>query len=116
MKIVDVNEKISLEDLRKFSEKMFNKIVKAVVDVEKEIMVVDADMHADQEALLLEQGSDQGKLWGINFHPAEYPDESWVEFDAMINIQPSWGNSSRGVDDPKNQQRIKEIVKKLVVQ
>ena len=48
---------------------MFNNIVKAVIDVEQEIMVVDAMLHADQEDFLLNQGSVQENLWGINLYP-----------------------------------------------
>ncbi|MFH1643872.1 MAG: DUF5674 family protein [bacterium] len=112
MKIV--KEQVTLEELKKMAEKMFGDMVKAVVDIEKEIMVVDADMHADEEALLLESGSEQNNLWGINLHPEEKNSEEWIEFDSMINLRPSWGNKSRGVDDPKIQEIIKKIVNKLV--
>lgn len=110
-----VKEKISIEELKKMSEKMFGGIVKVVVDIEKEIMVVDAEMHSDQEYLLLENGSDQNNLWGINLHPEEKDSENWIEFDSMVNLRPSWGNKSRGVDNPKIQEIIKKIVNKLVV-
>lgn len=98
MKIVD--KSISLQELKHMSEKMFGNIVKAVVDVEKELMVVDADMYADEEEFLLEQGSLQGNLWGINLRPENF-DDDFVEFDSMINLRPSWGNRSRGIDDPQ---------------
>ncbi len=113
MKIVQ--EKISIAELREMSKKMFGGLVKAVVDVQKEIMVVDADMHADEEILLLENDSQQENLWGINIFPDRIGADNWVEFDSMINLRPSWGNNSRGVDDPKLQNRIREIVKRLVV-
>lgn len=112
MRIVDPT--ISIEELKKMSEKMFGRMVKAVVDIEKEIMIVDADMHADEEEVLLEQGSLQNDLWGINLHPDEFGTEKWVEFDSMINLRPSWGNRSRCVDDPKIQERIRVIVNKRV--
>ena len=51
-----VTEKISLDELKKMAEKMFGSLVKAVVDVEKGIMVVDADLLADEEQLLLLPG------------------------------------------------------------
>ena len=109
-----VESSISIEELKEMSEKMFARLVKAVVDIEKEIMVVDADLHADEELLLLEQGSDQKNLWGINIHPEHVDNDNWIEFDSMINLRPSWGNKSRGVDDPKIQKRIIKIVTKLV--
>ena len=108
-----VKDTITIDELKKMSEKMFGRIVKAVVDIEKEIMVVDAEMHADEEEFLLEQGSEQNNLWGINFHPFETGD-SFVEFDSMINMRPSFGNRSRSVENPAIQKIIIELVNKLV--
>lgn len=111
MKII--KDQITLDELREMSSKMFGNLVKAVVDVEKGIMAVDADLHADEEALLLENGSMQKNLWGINFYP-ELTGLDLVEFDSMINLRPSQGNRSRGVDDTLIQKNILEIVEKLV--
>jgi len=83
------------------------------VDIEKGIMALDAELHADQEALLLEQGSAQENLWGINIYP-DLPNEQRIEFDSMINLRPSFGNCSRGVDSPGIQKKIIEIVNKLI--
>ena len=111
-----VREKISIPELKKMSEKMAGEFVKAVVDIEKEIMVVDADLHADEERLLLEEcESDQNNLWGINLYPDELGTVEWIEFDSMINLRPSWGNKTRGVDDPRIQEIIRKIVSKLVI-
>jgi len=76
-------------------------------------MALDAELHADQEALLLEQGSAQENLWGINIYP-DLPNEQRIEFDSMINLRPSFGNCSRGVDSPGIQKKIIEIVNKLI--
>ena len=84
-----VSDKISLNELKEMSEKMFGSIVKVVVDIEKEIMVVDADLHSDEEYLLLDQGSKQQNLWGINLYPDKFEEEGWIEFDSMINLRPS---------------------------
>jgi len=108
-----VREKITLEELKKMSEKMHDNLVKAVVDIEKNIMVVDAGMHADEEVVLLEEGSQQEDLWGINIYPYQSI-EKWIEFDSMINLRPSYGNKTRSVDDIKVQERIKKIVEALV--
>jgi len=111
MKIVE--NKISNKELKKLAENMFGNLVKAVVDIEKKIMVVGGELHSDEEALLIENGSKQENLWGINIYP-EIKDENWIEFDSMINLRPSHGNKSRGVDDPDTQKIIIEIVNKLV--
>lgn len=112
-----VTESISLDELKTMSTKMYNELVKAVVDIEKEIMVVDAEMHVDEERLLLEEhDSEQQNLWGINLHPFQLGAPDWIEFDSMINIRPSWGNRSRGIESAAIQEKIKKIVAKLVVQ
>ena len=109
-----ISDKVTIEELKKMSKRMFGNLVKAVVDVEKEVMVIDAGLHSDQESLLLDEGSKQEYLWGINLYPNK-TDESWIEFDSMINLRPSWGNESRGVEDPVIQATIIKIVNKLVV-
>jgi hypothetical protein len=114
MKIV--TEKITLDELKEMSKKMHNNLVKAVVDLEKGIMVVDSPMHVDQEMLLLEEEeSRQENLWGINIYP-DLPIDQWVEFDSMINVRPSFGNRTRGVDDSTIQEKIKKLVYALVEQ
>lgn len=113
MKTVNGKNKLSIKKLRQMSKKMFGELVKAVVDIEKEIMVVDAPMHADQEAFLIDKDSKQNNLWGINLYP-DKKGKDFIEFDSMINIRPSQGNRSRGLDDKKIQKKIIEIVGKLV--
>jgi hypothetical protein len=114
VQIVDGN--ISIKELNRISENMFGKLVKGVVDIKKEIMAIDAELHSDQESLLLEEGSKQENLWGINLYPERIGNDDWIEFDSMINLRPSFGNKTRGVDDSKVQEIIKKIVNKLVVQ
>lgn len=110
-----LKEKITIPELEEMAKKMYNRLVKAVVDIEQGLMVVDAEMHADEEELLLEEGSEQDNLWGINLRPHMLPDENWIEFDSMINVRPAIGNPSRGVHDPIVRKKIKEIVRRWVV-
>ena len=111
MKIIDAP--ISLPDFKVMAESRFGNLVKAVVDVERKIMALDGELHADEEALLLENGSRQENLWGINLYPEmEGPDR--VEFDSVINIRPSQTNLSRGVDDHAIREKIAGIVAGLV--
>ena len=91
----------------------FGDMVKAVVDVKRSIMLLDADLHADQEAELLSEGAAQRDLWGINLYP-DLSGEEWLEFDSMINLRPSFGNRSRGVDDPSTRAAIADLVTRLV--
>lgn len=91
----------------------FGDMVKGVVDLPRGILLLDADMHADQEAELLEEGSAQEDLWGINLYP-DVTDADWLEFDSMINLRPSFGNRSRGVDDPVTREAIRSLVEEVV--
>jgi hypothetical protein len=111
MKLVD--KKISLLKLKQMAKKMYGDLVKAVVDIEKEIMVVDGEMHADEEQLLLAKGSKQENLWGINLYPDLF-DKNFIEFDSVINLRPRLNNFSRFVEDEKIRKKIVEIVNKLV--
>ncbi len=99
--------------LQSLAQERFGDMVKAVVDIERRIMAVGGELHADEEQMLLEQGSTQQDLWGINLYPDAALDE-WLEFDSMINVRPSQGNRSRGVDDPAIQERIRTVVSSLV--
>jgi len=113
MRRVTPDAPISLDDLRHLAEGRFGDMVKGVVDIERRIMVLDANLQADQEAELLSDGSAQRDLWGINLYPdLDGPD--WLEFDSMINLRPSLGNRSRGVDAPATQEAIRRLVDGLV--
>ena len=92
---------------------LFGNLVKAVVDVERGVMAVGGELHSDEEALLLEDGSEQRDLWGINLYP-EVSVADWVEFDSMINVRPSHGNRTRSVDNPETRKAIVEVVNRLV--
>lgn len=111
MKIV--REQLDLAELKAMAERGFGTMVKAVVDIEAGVMAVDAELHSDQEALLLENGSVQRDLWGINLYP-DVPGDDWIEFDSMINLRPASGNRSRGVEDPAVRNMIRDIVMRLV--
>jgi hypothetical protein len=108
-----ISEPISTQQLREAGEELYGDMVKAVVDVEKEIMAVGAELHADEEAFLIEHNSRQENLWGINLY-TERARTKMVEFDSMINIRPRQNNRSRAVEDPELRKRIIAIVRKLV--
>lgn len=110
MKIV--RDTITITELKQICVR-FGNLVKAVVDVERGVLAVDGELHSDLEALLLEDGSQQNNLWGINLYP-DLPEDEFIEFDSIINMRPSQGNMSRGVDNEEIRQRITEIVNRRV--
>jgi predicted Zn-dependent peptidase len=109
-----VTSKITKKELQELAAKSFGDLIKAVVDVRQEIFVVDAELHADEEAYLLEQGSKQQDLWGINLYPKLEGDD-WLEFDSMINLRPNQGNLTRGIDNQTIKDKIKQIINSKVV-
>ena len=107
-----LNEKINKKDLFVISEVIFDEdMVKAVVDIDREIIAIDAPMHADLEQIMLEDGSEQESLWGINLHP---DDEEFVEFDSLINIRPRQ-NRSMYVEDENTRNKIIEVVDQWIL-
>ncbi|MCL5071447.1 MAG: DUF5674 family protein [Actinobacteria bacterium] len=111
MKII--TKKIKLSELREMTAMMLGNLIKAVVDIKKEIMVVDAELHSDEEALLIKEGSKQQDIWGINIYP-DLPADQRIEFDSMINLRPRLGNRTRGIEDPEIRYKIKLIVNRLI--
>jgi hypothetical protein len=114
MKIIRTQTHISIDELKQLAKVRFGILVKAVVDIKKESMAVDAEFHADQEQALIADGSSSMDLWGINLYPEQYGAEGWIEFDSMINLKPHLNNRSRGVEDQVVRQKIAEIDNQLV--
>ena len=111
MKIVA--DSITLDELNKMAAGMFGGMVKAVVDIDRQLLAVDGELHADLEALLLEKGSKLNNLWGINIYP-EAGEKECIEFDSMINMRPSQNNRSRSVEDAGIRNIITEITVKRI--
>jgi len=110
-----IMDKIEISELREMAKKMHDNLVKAMVDVEKEIMAVDAGLHADlMEFLIEKENSEPKNVWGINIFP-DKSGENLIEFDSMMNIKPAFGNRTRGVNDENIRKKITEIVDKLIV-
>lgn len=108
-----LSDRVPLSELVRDHMTCFTDMIKAVVDLEERILAVDAELHADQEALLLERGSRQENLWGINLYPNRPADE-FIEFTSLINIRPSQGNPSMEVLSNELRELIAEIVGELV--
>jgi len=93
----------------------FGDMVKAVVDTYRSILAIGGELHSYEEAALLDDGSIQEHLWGINLYPADAGPE-WIEFDSMINVRPIQGNRSRDVEDPAVRELIRQVVNRLITE
>lgn len=111
MKIIDT--KITKRELIDKYCGYFKTLIKTVVDIKKEVIALDAELHADLEAYLLERGSKQEDLWGINLYPQKEK-EDFIEYTALINIRPHQNNYSVEIEDDLIKEKIREIVDKLV--
>ena len=113
MKII--TQSITLNEIKAMATATFGNLLKAVVDVDRDVIAVDAELHSDLEALLLDDGSKQRNLWGINLYP-EIQGDGFIEFDSMINMRPSQGNRSRGIENEEMRKKIIAIVTKRIKQ
>ena len=69
MEIKIIRDTVTRHELNEMAKQQFGDMVKAVVDVEQGIMAIGGELHSDEEAILLDQGSVQKNLWGINLYP-----------------------------------------------
>ena len=112
--MIIISQPIKHSELNDMLPGHFGDMIKAVVDVKKGTLGLDAELHADIEKEMLSQGSMQADLWGINLYP-EMDGDDFIEFDALINIRPFQGNRSRDVLDPIVRKQIVNIVNSLII-
>jgi hypothetical protein len=112
MKII--KDPISLNIIWESRKTDFTEMMKIVVDVKKEILAIDAEMHADLENLLIMNNSEQQNLWGANIYPFNEGDD-YMEYTSFINIRPSQNNRSMEVKDVEIRMKIMQIVNHLIL-
>jgi len=109
-----ITTKINLEKLRQHMDQTFGDMVKFVIDLEKGILAIGGEMHADCEEVLLAAGSRQQNLWGANFYPENVPDER-IEYTSLINIRPRANNRDMYIQDENIRAQVKKIAEKLIL-
>jgi len=112
IKIID--KKINSDELRALLEQDFGDMVKVVVDVEKGIVGIGGELHADAEHLMIKKGCVQKDLWGANIYPYNEPDHR-IEYVALINIRPRQDNSSMEIQNPEIRDKVKFYIEKFVI-
>jgi hypothetical protein len=116
MDIKIVKKPIKKSELLEIAKGEFGDVVKAVCDVEQEIMALGGELHSDEEVILSErEKSKRENTWGINIYP-EKSEKEWIEFDSMVNLKPSLGNRSRDVESEDTKEKIRKIVRKLIIE
>lgn len=111
--IIIVRDGISSAEMKRLATATFGEMVKAVADVARGIMAVGGELHADAEAILLDDGSKQKDLWGFNIYPDE-PPSNRIKYVSLINIRPGVGNRSMEIESEAIRKTIDSLLLLLV--
>lgn len=84
--------------------------IKLAVDIDREILAGGGTLHADCEAVLLEDGSQQKFIWGADW----LPETQEVTFESLINIRPRQNNRSMEIQDPDIRAQVTAITQRLL--
>ena len=103
--IIIIRETITTEQIAKMLESLEN-YVKVAVDTEREVLAGGGVLHADCEAELLADGSNQDDIWGADW----IPDTKQVRFEALINIRPRQGNRSMRIEDEQTRTKVETVI------
>jgi len=104
-----IREKATADQINDMRQ-MLKTYIKLAVDIERGILAGGGAMHADCEAVLLDDGSEQEDIWGADWNPSAQQ----VTFESLINIRPRQKNPSMEILDPKIRNQVAEIaIKRL---
>jgi len=104
-----IRERATKQQMQEMLE-ILETYVKLAVDVERGILAGGGAMHADCEALLIEDGSQQEFVWGADWNPAAQQ----VTFESLINIRPRQNNRSLELQDATLRAQVEQITRKLL--
>jgi hypothetical protein len=105
--IAVLREPIDRDRLRELVDRWFGDMVKYVVDVERGVIAIGGELHADAEAVLLADGSQPTDLWGANYYPGRGKEEC-IEYTSLINVRPAAGNRAMELADPDLRGRVRQ--------
>lgn len=104
-----IREKATPDQMKEMLE-MLETYVKLAVDIERNILAGGGAMHADCEAVLLEDGSQQEFIWGADWDASAQQ----VTFESLINIRPRQNNPSMEILDPEIRKRVADVTVRLL--
>ena len=84
--------------------------VKVAVDINRGVLAGGGALHADCEAVLLDDGSAQDDIWGADWIPVSQQ----VRFEALINIRPRQNYFSLTILDRDIRERMERVVRDLL--
>lgn len=109
MKVLLIKKRATKEEIRQMLVAL-KSYIKLAVDIKKEVLAGGGILHADCEALLLEDGSKQEDIWGADW----IPHTKQISFEALINIRPRQNNRSMKINDVVIREKVEEIVRSLL--
>ena len=101
-----IRERATEEQVRELLEAL-QTYIKLAVDIRRRVVAGGGGMHADCEAVLLEDGSQQPDVWGASW----VPETREVRFESLINIRPKQGNRKMMVEDARLRSTIEQVVR-----
>ena len=101
-----ISERATPQQMREMLEAL-QTYLKVAVDVRRRVVAGGGVLHADCEAALLEDGSEQADIWGADW----YPETQKVRYESLINIRPKQGNRSAELSDPTLRAMVEAIVR-----
>ncbi len=104
-----IRERPTSQQLTEMLE-MLDVYIKLAVDIRRGVLAGGGALHADCEAVLLQDGSRQEDIWGADWFPATQQ----VTFEALINIRPRQENPAMVILDSKIQERVEQVARRLL--
>ena len=112
-KIVILDHKINIEELKKLADFWYGTMIKGAVDIEGKKVALGGDYHIEDSELLTSTGSKFEDICGFNIRFEENQD-GVLEFDSMVNIKPNFGNRSRNINNEEVIKKATEIIYKFI--
>jgi hypothetical protein len=104
-----IRERATKQQLQEMME-ILETYIKLAVVIERGILAGSGAMHADCEAVLLEDGSQQEFIWGADWNPSTQE----VTFESLINIRPRQNNRSLELQDSNLRAKVEQITGNLL--
>ncbi|MCM1282569.1 MAG: DUF5674 family protein [Muribaculaceae bacterium] len=116
--MVILDKKYTIKELCKINS-FINGFVKGVVDLDKELVALDADMHYELADYLKEQrGSKESDMWGFNLWLENQSMDEILEYDSFINIHNNqmhgFPRGGMGILDPDIMEKATEVICKWI--
>ncbi len=110
--ILEQKQKLTKADFAK-AKQDYETYIKITIDIERKVVALGGEYHADAEKLLLDSGSKQDDIWGggINLNTKEF------EANAMVNIRVGKNDTIEILDEKIKSvflQIAKEVLKEHV--